>query len=162
MQLLRLPWWDRDGVSRVAEDFVGVLLLCNFGSREYLDVLGTTLDPPARGQPATGRASPSARSTRRCRRSSCGASRFGRCWDLRGPVRTHRTGPGEIGLAFATADAVGVPEEAIDSYFAAAYEAAHEAVLNCLVAAEPAERLDGTMQDAFPVELVRRLAAERG
>ena len=31
-----------------------------------------------------------------------------------------------------------------------------------LVAAQPAERLDGTMQDAFPVELVRRLAVQRG
>ena len=43
-------------------------------------------------------------------------------------------------------------------YFAAAYEAAHEAVYNCLVAARPAQRLDGTMQDAFPTEAVRRLA----
>jgi L-aminopeptidase/D-esterase-like protein len=41
-------------------------------------------------------------------------------------------------------------------YFAAAYEAAREAVYNCLVAARPAERLDGTMQDAFPIEAVRR------
>ena len=46
----------------------------------------------------------------------------------------------------------------LNPYFAAAYEAAHEAVYNCLVAARPAERLDGTMQDAFPTEAVRRLA----
>ena len=32
--------------------------------------------------------------------------------------------------------------------------------MNCLVAAKPAERLDGTMQDAFPVELVRELAGD--
>ncbi len=55
----------------------------------------------------------------------------------------------------------GLAGEQLDPYFAAAYEAAHEAVYNCLVAARPAERLDGTMQDEFPVEEVRRLAAER-
>ena len=55
-----------------------------------------------------------------------------------------------------------MPNSELSGYFAAAYEAAHEAVLNCLVAARPANRLDGTMQDAFPVELARRLAAERG
>ena len=38
----------------------------------------------------------------------------------------------------------------LNPYFAAAYEAAHEAVYNCLVAARPAQRLDGTMQDAVP------------
>ena len=43
----------------------------------------------------------------------------------------------------------------LDPLFAAAYEAAHEAVYNCLVAARPAERLDGTMQDAFPLDAVR-------
>jgi hypothetical protein len=40
-------------------------------------------------------------------------------------------------------------------------EAAHEAVYNCLVAAQPAERLDGTMQEGFPIEAVRRLAEAR-
>jgi hypothetical protein len=35
-------------------------------------------------------------------------------------------------------------------------------VLNCLVAARPGERLDGTTQDAFPVEFVARIARERG
>ena len=45
--------------------------------------------------------------------------------------------------------------------FAAAYEAAHEAVLNCLVAGRPARRRDGRMQDEFPVGLVRELAAAR-
>ena len=38
----------------------------------------------------------------------------------------------------------------------AAYEAAHEAVYNCLVAARPAQRLDGSMQDGFPLDEVRR------
>ena len=39
----------------------------------------------------------------------------------------------------------------IEPTAAAAYEAAHEAVYNCLVAARPAQRLDGTMQEGFPV-----------
>jgi L-aminopeptidase/D-esterase-like protein len=46
--------------------------------------------------------------------------------------------------------------ERLNTYFAAAYEAAHEAVYNCLVAARPAERLDGSRQDEFPIEAVRR------
>jgi hypothetical protein len=39
---------------------------------------------------------------------------------------------------------------------ARALQAPHEAVYNCLVAARPAERLDGSRQDAFPIEAVRR------
>ena len=70
-------------------------------------------------------------------------------------------GSGEIGLAFTTDEDGEVPNTGLNPYFAAAYEAAHEAVLNCLVAARPAERLDGTMQDAFPVDEVRRIARER-
>ncbi len=66
-------------------------------------------------------------------------------------------GSGEIGLAFTTvATPPGIPNGSLDPYFAAAYECAHEAVLNCLVAARPARRLDGTMQEAFPVERLRR------
>ena len=60
-------------------------------------------------------------------------------------------------LAFATGDGAGLDRREPRPLFAAAYEAAHEAVLNCLVAARPAERLDGTMQEAFPIELVRAL-----
>ena len=50
------------------------------------------------------------------------------------------------------------PNGELNGLFLAAWESAHEAVMNCLVAARPAERLDGTMQDAFPIEDVRRLA----
>ena len=49
----------------------------------------------------------------------------------------------------------------LNEYFAGAYEAAHEAVYNCLVAAHPRRRRDGTMQDAFPIGHVRELAARR-
>ena len=74
-----------------------------------------------------------------------------------------RDGSGEIGLAFATSEPRAAVAElrASAALFAAAYEAAHEAVLNCLVAARPAERLDGTMQDAFPIDAVRQLARRR-
>jgi D-aminopeptidase len=63
-------------------------------------------------------------------------------------------GSGEIGLAFAAASAGGLPNERLNPIFAAAYECGHEAVLNCLVAARPARRLDGSVQEAFPVEAV--------
>jgi D-aminopeptidase len=66
-------------------------------------------------------------------------------------------GSGEIGLAFATSSETTLSNDELNPYFAAAYEAAHEAVYNCLVAARPGERLDGTTQDGFPVETVRRL-----
>jgi D-aminopeptidase len=65
-------------------------------------------------------------------------------------------GSGEIGLAFTTASGSSLANQRLDSYFAAAYEAAREAVYNCLVAARPAERLDGSTQDAFPTDAVRR------
>ena len=67
-------------------------------------------------------------------------------------------GSGEIAVAFSTVADQDLPTERIDPYFAAAYEAAHEAVYNCLVAARPALRLDGSMQESFPVE---RLSAPR-
>jgi D-aminopeptidase len=67
-------------------------------------------------------------------------------------------GSGEIGLAFATSQEATFSSQELDPFFAAAWEAAHEAVYNCLVAARPARRLDGTMQDSFPVAAVRRLA----
>ena len=67
-------------------------------------------------------------------------------------------GSGEIGLAFATTSSTGLANEELNPYFAAAWEAAQEAVYNCLVAATPATLRDGTPQDAFPVGLVRELA----
>ena len=44
---------------------------------------------------------------------------------------------------------------ALDELIAAADEAGHEAVYNCLVAARPAQRLDGSVQEGFPVDAVR-------
>jgi D-aminopeptidase len=70
-------------------------------------------------------------------------------------------GSGEIGMAFSTVTGGALDNDQLNPIFAAAYESAHEAVLNCLVAAEPAERLDGTLQDAFPIERVRELVQAR-
>jgi D-aminopeptidase len=145
----------------VADHHVGVLLLCNFGDREYLDLMGSRLDPA----PAE-------------------SSRHGSCIAVcatDAPVFPHQLrrlamrpllgiaragsyaaeGSGEIGLAFSTSTAPTLSNDELDPYFAAAYEAAHEAVYNCLVAARPAERLDGSMQDAFPIDAVRRLVKPR-
>jgi L-aminopeptidase/D-esterase-like protein len=73
-------------------------------------------------------------------------------------------GSGEIAIAFGTAAGIeggsGISDEEIEEVFAAAFEAAQESVYNCLVAARPAERLDGTMQPAFPTEAV--VSARRG
>jgi D-aminopeptidase len=60
-------------------------------------------------------------------------------------------GSGEIGVAFSTSRDARMPNERLNRLFAAAFEASWEAVHNCLVAARPAKRRDGSMQEAFPV-----------
>ena len=142
----------------VGDHRVGALLLCNFGDREYLDLLGSRLDPVAVKSTADGSciavcatdAPLSAQQLRRLAlRPLLGLARAG---------SYASQGSGEIGLAFSTSNEGGTQNADLNPYFAAAYEAAHEAVYNCLVAARPAKRLDGTMQDEFPTEAVRRLA----
>jgi len=143
---------------RVGEHHVGVLLLCNFGDRERLDLLGTRLDPPARKVAPAGSciavcATDAPVSALQLRRLALRA--------LLGLVRVGSygaDGSGEIGLAFTTAGAADVPNAELNPYFAAAWEAAQESVYNCLVAATPATLRDGTPPDAFPIELVRQLA----
>lgn len=157
---------------QVGNHHVGVLLLCNFGDREYLDLPGLELDPAVRKAASQG---------------SCIAvcatdapmtpHQLGRLAlrPLLGLVRAGSyggEGSGEIGLAFsttapdpsaATADRPaaggGIPYREINPYLVAAWEAGQEAVYNCLVAARPARRLDGSTQDQFPVERVRAAAA---
>ena len=130
---------------------VGVLLLCNFGDRPYLDVPG--LEPG----PVQGRPSPHGSCIAVCATDAPVSVQQLRRLALRpllGLVRVGSygsEGSGEIGVAFATSPAAGMPNAQLDAYFAAAYEAAHEAVYNCLVAARPAQRLDGTMQEPFPL-----------
>ena len=69
---------------------------------------------------------------------------------------TRIIGSSTTGLAFSTAEAGELHNDRLDPFFAAAYEAGHEAVYNCLVAARPAVRLDVSMQEGFPVDAVRR------
>jgi D-aminopeptidase len=135
----------------VGEHRVGVLLLCNFGDRDYLDV-------PVELPPLTGPPSAPGSCIAVCATDAPLSAQQLRRLALRPLLGLARVGSygaegsGEIGLAFTTSTAQDLPTDRLDSYFAAAYEAAHEAVLNCLVAARPARRLDGTMQEGFPVD----------
>jgi D-aminopeptidase len=147
---------------RVGSHHVGVLLLCNFGDRHYLDLLGTRLEAADGADDDEGSciavcATDAPLDSRQLRRLSLrpllGLARAG---------SYAADGSGEIGLAFTTTGTPGLPDEALNPYFAAAYEAAHEAVYNCLVAARPARRRNGEMQERFPVEPVRALARNRG
>jgi D-aminopeptidase len=143
----------------VGEHQVGVLLLCNFGDRDYLHVPGLEFGPLERRRESHGSciavcatdAPLSAQQLRRLAlRPLLGLARVG---------SYASDGSGEIAVAFSTAAGGDLPAERLDSFFAAAYEAAHESVYNCLVAARPARRLDGTMQEGFPVDA---LSARRG
>ncbi|MEA2126696.1 MAG: D-aminopeptidase [Solirubrobacteraceae bacterium] len=145
--------------SRVAGDWtVGVLLLCNFGDREYLDLPGTRLPPAARHDRdgsciavcATDAPLSALQLRRLALRPLLGLARVG---------SYASEGSGEIGLAFSVGGGSELGDGELSPLFAAAYEAAHEAVLNCLVAARPAQRLDGSMQDAFPLDVVRDASA---
>lgn len=155
----------------VGEHRVGVLLLCNFGIRADLDLLGVSPDP------APGDDSPDGSCIAVCATDApLGPQQLGRLAlrPLLGLARAGSfatEGSGEIGLAFSTAGAGASPGEGpeggtlpnrlLTPLFAAAWEAAWEAVLNCLVAARPAQRLDGRDQEAFPLEAVRALASDR-
>ncbi|MGB0119731.1 MAG: P1 family peptidase [Solirubrobacterales bacterium] len=145
----------------VGQHRVGVLLLCNFGSREYLALPGIQLDPAIRKAASHGSciaicatdAPLSARQLKRLAlRPLLGLARAG---------SFASEGSGEIGLAFSTADGgTGLPNDQLNPYLAAAWESAHEAVYNCLVAARPGTRLDGSSQDQFPIEQI--VAASNG
>jgi D-aminopeptidase len=139
----------------VGDHHVGVLLLCNFGDREYLDMPGFEPEPAAHKRPSHGSclaicatdAPFTAQQLRRLAlRPLLGLARVG---------SYGAEGSGEIGVAFTTSTEPGLSNAELNPYFAAAYEAAHEAVYNCLVAARPARRLDGSMQEGFPLDAIR-------
>jgi D-aminopeptidase len=138
----------------VAGHTVGVLLMCNFGDRERFTSGGLRFDP------ATPPVSPEGSCIAVCATDApLGAQQLRRLAlrPLLGLARAGSyasNGSGEIGIAFTVAEAEGYANEALSPLFAAAYEAAEEAVYNCLVAARPARRRDGRMQDAFPVHLL--------
>jgi D-aminopeptidase len=142
---------------RAEEHHVGVLLLCNFGQREYLDLMGRRL-PPAAPPPA-----PEGSCITVCATDAPLAPHQLRRLAMRPLLGLARAGSyahegsGEIGIAFSTSSDARFPNDGLNPLFAAAYESAHEAVLNCLVAARPARRRNGAMQDEFPLDLVREL-----
>jgi len=143
--------------SRVVEGHtVGVLMMCNFGDRERLTVAGLRFDPvpgppPPEGSCITVCATDAPLSSLQLRRLALrpllGLARAG---------SYASNGSGEIGLAFSTAADQSYPTIDMSPLFAAAYEAAEEAVYNCLVAASPGTRLNGLPHEAFPAHLVRR------
>jgi D-aminopeptidase len=141
---------------------VGVLLLCNFGDREYLAVPGLDLDP------VPGKRTPHGSCIAVCATDAPLSAHQLRRLALRPLLGLARAGSyaaegsGEIGLALSTTGGEPLAATELNSLFAAAFEAAHEAVLNCLVAARPARALDGSMQDAFPLERVRKLFSRGG
>ena len=155
MQCYGFPGGIGTASRRVDSGTIGVLLLCNFGERPYLDLLEGTAaaedDGPARPTPhgsciavcATDLPLSIAQLQRLALRPLLGIVRTGSYGS---------EGSGEIGIALAIAGGEGVGDDAIEHCFAAAYDAAREAVYNCLVAARPEQRLDGTMQPAFPVD----------
>jgi L-aminopeptidase/D-esterase-like protein len=139
----------------------GVPLLCSFGDRERHDLCATHLEQAQVGTAPAGSciavcATDAPMAPHQLRRVALRA--------LLGLVRVGSygcEGSGEIGVAFSTAQPGEVSNADLDPYFAAAWEAAQESVYNCLVAARPGEMRDGTMQDGFPIEEVRRLARAR-
>ena len=143
--------------SRLVEGYtVGVLLMCNFGDRERLTVGGLKFDPAPGDPPPEGSciavcatdAPLEAQQLRRLAlRPLLGLARAG---------SYASNGSGEIAIAFTVAEDEGFPLGRLSPLFAAAYEAAEEAVYNCLVAARPGRRRNGKMQDQFPIHLVRR------
>jgi D-aminopeptidase len=146
---------------RVGERHVGVLLLANFGDRERLDLLGHSL------KPAEYKGSPPGSCIAVCATDAPMAPHQLRRMALRPLLGLARAGSygaegsGEIGLAFSTGEAPSFSNDDLDPYFAGAWEAGWESVLNCLVAGRPGRRLDGSMQEGFPIDLVRELVARR-
>jgi len=138
----------------VGDHRVGVLLLCNFGDRERLDVL----EPLGTAAATSG---PQGSCIAICATDAPMTPNQLRRLALRPLLGLARTGSyaadgsGEIGLAFTTSTDRAIADGELNGYFAAGFEAASEAVYNCLVAARPAKRLDGSVQDAFPIDSVR-------
>jgi D-aminopeptidase len=140
---------------RIGEHTLGVLLMCNFGERERLTAGGLRFDPvdqsPPEGSCIAVCACDAPMTAQQLRRLALrpllGLARAG---------SYASNGSGEIAVAFTVAGEEGFPLDRLSPLFAAAYEAAEEAVYNCLVAGRPARRRNGKMQDRFPVHLIRR------
>jgi D-aminopeptidase len=142
---------------RIGDHTLGVLLMCNFGERERLTAGGLRFDPAEGPPPAEGSciavcacdAPMTAQQLRRLAlRPLLGLARAG---------SYAHNGSGEIGVAFTTAREQTLENSQLNPYFAAAYEAAEEAVYNCLVAERPPMRKrDGSVHEEFPRHLLSR------
>jgi D-aminopeptidase len=144
---------------------IGVLVQANFGGT--LTVLGVPVPPEPPGPDLAGRGNScviilatdapldSRRLARLGWRSIIGMARTGSDFSGRS---------GDYALAFSTApaDAAPVPDSALDPLFAAAIEAAEEAILNSLFMAETTAGLRGHVRRAVPLDHVRELCAARG
>jgi D-aminopeptidase len=142
---------------RIGDHTLGVLLMCNFGERERLTAGGLRFYPADGPPPAEGSciavcacdAPMTAQQLRRLAlRPLLGLARAG---------SYAHNGSGEIGVAFTTAREQTLENSQLNPYFAAAYEAAEEAVYNCLVAERPPMRKrDGSVHEEFPRHLLSR------
>jgi D-aminopeptidase len=148
---------------------VGVLVLANYGAPRELRAdgvpLGRLLGEPGLRRPRRGRSciavvatdAPlhTAQLVRVARRAGLGLARTG-------SYAGH--GSGEIFLAFSTADRHDetVPDKSIDQLFAATVDAAEEAVLNALWAADEVAGRGGRVVRALPHDDVLALLREHG
>jgi D-aminopeptidase len=142
---------------RIGDHTLGVLLMCNFGERERLTAGGLRFDPAEGPPPPEGSciavcacdAPMTAQQLRRLAlRPLLGLARAG---------SYAHNGSGEIGVAFTTAREQTLENSQLNPFFAAAYEAAEEAVYNCLVAERPPMRKrDGSPHEEFPRHLLSR------
>jgi D-aminopeptidase len=140
---------------RIGDHTLGVLLMCNFGERERLTAGGLRFDPAEGPPPPEGSciavcacdAPMTAQQLRRLAlRPLLGLARAG---------SYAHNGSGEIGVAFTTTREQTLENSQLNPYFAAAYEAAEEAVYNCLVAERPPMRKrDGGPHEEFPRHLL--------
>jgi D-aminopeptidase len=159
---------------------LGVLVQANFGGT--LTVLGVPVPPepgqagqvageqrnpgtdePATGDPgnscvivlATDAPLDSRRLARVAWRSFAGMARAGSDFSGRS---------GDYALAFSTAppEAAPRPDSVLDPLFVAAADAAEEAILNSLLAAQTTAGFRGHVRHAVPLDRVRRLCAARG
>jgi len=139
---------------RVREHTLGVLLMCNFGERERLTAGGLRFDPvdpsPPEGSCIAVCACDAPMTAQQLRRLALrpllGLARAG---------SYAHNGSGEIAIAFTTAAEQTLENSQLNPFFAAAYEAAEEAVYNCLVAERPPlSKRDGREHPQFPRHLL--------
>ena len=144
MQLFEFPGGIGTASRRVGDWHVGVLLLSATSATASTSTSSERrLDPPVRRVADDGLVHRGLRDRRAALGAAAQAARAPPAARPRPDGLVRSEGSGEIGMAFSTVPGRHLDNDQLNPIFAAAYESAHEAVMNCLVAAEPAERLDG-------------------